>query len=96
MNLVSANNRDSNHDHRFAGGFQVRDGWHFRDVSTFVDGHFVGVLEGSEGSEGSFQLLDRGGALRDVQVMAGHKSLNTTQRYIDYDTEAQRRVVSLL
>jgi integrase/recombinase XerD len=37
-----------------------------------------------------------GGSLRDVQVMAGHKSLNTTQRYIDYDTEAQRRVVNLL
>lgn len=37
-----------------------------------------------------------GGSLRDVQVMAGHKSLNTTQRYIDYDTEAQRRVVGLL
>jgi len=37
-----------------------------------------------------------GGSLRDVQVMAGHKSLNTTQRYIDYDTDAQRRVVGLL
>lgn len=37
-----------------------------------------------------------GGSLRDVQVMAGHKSLNTTQRYIDYDTEAQRKVVGLL
>jgi len=37
-----------------------------------------------------------GGSLRDVQVMVGHSSLNTTQRYIDYDTDAQRKVVSLL
>lgn len=37
-----------------------------------------------------------GGSLRDVQVMVGHKNLQTTQRYIDYDTECQRRVVELL
>lgn len=37
-----------------------------------------------------------GGSLRDVQVMVGHKNLQTTQRYIDYDTECQRRVVDLL
>ena len=37
-----------------------------------------------------------GGSLRDVQVMAGHKNLQTTQRYIDYDTECQRRVVDLV
>jgi integrase len=37
-----------------------------------------------------------GGSLRDVQLLAGHSSLATTQRYIDYDAEAQRRVVELL
>jgi integrase/recombinase XerD len=37
-----------------------------------------------------------GGSLRDIQVMVGHRSLNTTQRYIDYDTDAQRRLVNLL
>jgi integrase len=37
-----------------------------------------------------------GGSLRDVQVMVGHKNLQTTQRYIDYDTECQRRVVDLI
>lgn len=36
-----------------------------------------------------------GGSLYDVQLLAGHKSLNTTQRYIDYDTEAQRKVLDL-
>jgi integrase len=37
-----------------------------------------------------------GGSLRDVQLLAGHKSLQTTQRYIEYDTEAQRRLVNLI
>jgi integrase len=37
-----------------------------------------------------------GGSLRDVQVMVGHKNLQTTQRYIDYNTECQRRVVDLV
>lgn len=36
-----------------------------------------------------------GGSLRDVQMMAGHKSLNTTQRYIDGDSGAQRKLVDL-
>ena len=37
-----------------------------------------------------------GGSLRDIQVMAGHRNLQTTQRYIDYDTDCQRRVVNLV
>ena len=37
-----------------------------------------------------------GGSLRDIQVMAGHKNLQTTQRYIDYDTDCQRRIVDLV
>jgi integrase len=37
-----------------------------------------------------------GGSLRDVQVLAGHRSIETTQRYIDGDTPTQRRLVSLL
>ncbi|MEQ1883293.1 MAG: site-specific integrase [Burkholderiales bacterium] len=36
-----------------------------------------------------------GGSLRDVQSLAGHSSLQTTQRYIDGDSEARRRVVDL-
>jgi integrase len=37
-----------------------------------------------------------GGSLRDVQVLAGHRSIETTQRYIDGDTDAQRKLVSLI
>jgi integrase len=36
-----------------------------------------------------------GGSLRDVQILAGHSSLSVTQRYIEADSEAQRRVVEL-
>ena len=37
-----------------------------------------------------------GGSLRDIQMMVGHKSLLTTQKYIESDSESQRKVVELL
>lgn len=37
-----------------------------------------------------------GGSLRDVQSLAGHSSLQTTQRYIEGDSEARKRVVDLV
>jgi integrase len=37
-----------------------------------------------------------GGSMRDVQILAGHRSIQTTQRYIDGDTDAQRKLVSMI
>jgi integrase len=37
-----------------------------------------------------------GGSLRDVQLLAGHSALGTTQRYIEADGLAQRRIVELV
>jgi integrase/recombinase XerD len=37
-----------------------------------------------------------GGSIRDVQLLAGHRSIVTTQRYIDGDSDAQRKLVSLI
>ena len=37
-----------------------------------------------------------GGSLRDIQMLVGHKNLQTTQRYIDYDSECQKKVVNLV
>jgi integrase len=37
-----------------------------------------------------------GASLRDVQLLARHRSIETTQRYIDGDSDAQRRLVALI
>lgn len=37
-----------------------------------------------------------GGSLRDVQALAGHSSLAVTQRYIEGDGEARRKIVELV
>jgi integrase len=37
-----------------------------------------------------------GASLRDVQMLAGHRSIETTQSYIDGDTQAQRRLVAMI
>jgi len=42
------------------------------------------------------KITEAGGSLRDVQQLAGHTSLNTTQRYVDGSDEAKRRVMKLL
>lgn len=45
----------------------------------------------------SARLLARsGGSLRDVQELAGHRHLTTTERYIEGDRAAQRRLIALV
>lgn len=36
-----------------------------------------------------------GGSLRDVQILAGHSSMQTTQRYIEASEDAMRKVVEI-
>jgi integrase len=70
----------------------------FRDVFAEMG------LEGCSSHSGrrtfitrSARMLPRiGGSLRDVQELAGHRSLNTTERYIEGDRDAQRRLVRLI
>ena len=42
------------------------------------------------------QITTVGGSLRDVQMLAGHSSLVVTQRYIEGDSEARRKIVDLV
>jgi integrase/recombinase XerD len=41
-------------------------------------------------------VFKAGGSLRDVQQLAGHRSIEHTQAYIDGDTRVKRRLVNLL
>ena len=42
------------------------------------------------------QISTVGGSLRDVQSLAGHSALSTTQRYIEGSEDAKRRVVDVV
>ena len=61
-------------------------------------------LEGCSSHSGRRTFITRaarlvhkaGGSLRDVQLLAGHRSIQTTQRYIDGDSGVQRKLVSLI
>jgi integrase/recombinase XerD len=42
------------------------------------------------------KIVEAGGSLRDVQELAGHTSLATTQKYIQGDSAAKRNVMKLI
>jgi integrase/recombinase XerD len=42
------------------------------------------------------KVVQAGGSLRDVQELAGHSSLSMTQRYIEGDTDAKRRLMQMI
>ena len=73
-------------------------------VVWFARAYDVLGLDGCSSHSGRRTFITRaaravhkaGGSLRDVQLLAGHRSIQTTQRYIDGDSDAQRRLVSLI
>jgi integrase/recombinase XerD len=42
------------------------------------------------------RISKAGGSIRDVQMLAGHRSLRHTQGYIEANSQAQRRLMTLL
>ena len=73
-------------------------------VNWFAGAYREIGLEGCSSHSGRRTFITRaarlvhktGGSLRDVQLLAGHRSILTTQRYIDGDTDAQRKLVALI
>jgi integrase/recombinase XerD len=73
-------------------------------VNWFAKAFRAAGLEGCSSHSGRRTFITRaarqahraGASLRDVQLLAGHRSIQTTQRYIDGDSDAQRKLVSLI
>ncbi len=41
-------------------------------------------------------ISQAGGTINDVRQLAGHSSLATTQRYIEYNTEAHKKIIEMI
>jgi integrase/recombinase XerD len=73
-------------------------------VNWFAIAYRAVGLEGCSSHSGRRTFITRaarlvhkaGGSLRDVQLLAGHRSIQTTQGYIDGDTDAQRKLVGMV
>ena len=88
----------------FASQKSIRSGFNANSLAqTFALLYEGAGLEGASSHSGrrtaitkwARQISTVGGSLRDVQLLAGHSALGTTQRYIEGSDEAKRRVVEL-
>ena len=73
-------------------------------VNLFSKWYAIVGLEGCSSHSGRRTFITNaarkistvGGSLRDVQLLAGHTNLRTTQGYIEADAEAQRKIVQVI
>ena len=74
-------------------------------IVNFFSGLYKGIgFEGASSHSGRRTFITNaakkislaGGTLNDIKLLAGHSSLATTQRYIAYDTEAQKKIIELI
>ena len=72
------------------------DGFHRLSTSLKMDGCSSHSGRRTFMTRAARQVSQVGGSLRDVQELAGHTSLATTQRSIEGDTETKRKLVALL
>ncbi|OWK32005.1 tyrosine-type recombinase/integrase [Sphingomonas mucosissima] len=107
--LATALRRLHNHQGKPTAGPVIRSerGAHMRAgsiVNWFAAAYAALGLQGCSSHSGrrtfitrSARLIARtGGSLRDVQELAGHRQLTTTERYIQGDRDSQRRLVRLV
>ena len=69
-----------------------------RSLKSSANGFLRTILSGLRTfiTETSKRISTVGVSLRDIQMMVGHSSLQTTQRYIEADSDSQRRIVELI
>ena len=76
-----------------------------RGIVNWFKAHYVALgLRGCSSHSGRRTFITQtarligkvGGSLKDVQELAGHRALTTTERYIEGDRDAQRKLVRML
>lgn len=58
--------------------------------------HGAAVVKADQATAAARRAHQTGCSLRDVQLLAGHRSIEVTQGYIEGDSRAQRRLVALI